>query len=43
MDIRKSFVSGGVKHWHGLPGEVVESLPLEMFKKCGYVAQRVMG
>ena len=24
MDIRKSFVSGGVKHWHGLPGEVVD-------------------
>ena len=28
------------EHWHRLPGEVVESPSIEMFKNCGYVALR---
>ena len=31
----KNFFSGVVMHWHRLPREVVESLSVEVLKKCG--------
>lgn len=40
LDIRKNFSKITLRQWHRVPREVVETLPLDVFKNCMDVALR---
>lgn len=42
MDTGKDFFTKVFKHWNGIPGEVVESVSLEVLRDIWEMALRVM-